>query len=503
MNFLNPLALLGLAAASIPVLLHLLNLRKLRTVDFSTLRFLEELRQTQVRRLKLQQILLLILRTLLIVFAVLAIARPTIPGSLPLLSATSRSSVVILVDNSGSMEAADARGPRLRQAKEAARQIIDGLRDGDEVVVLPMTGVDRSDVVAFSRTFSVAREQAERIVLTEGTADLPTALRSVSSLLLDATHAHREIYVISDAQRSIGWRAMGDSGRVLDVDASVFLVRIGNGQRGLEQNLSVDSIRVITALPQPDKPLEVEATVRNGSERDATEVLVSLSFNGTRVAQRAIDVPAGQARSVTLAAPPQRSGLIAAAVELENDAIDRDNVRWAGITIPERARVGVVGPPMETVFVRTVLSLPGMERNAPLVRSFATIGEAAPAMGDLDVVILCGGALASSDASVLRQFAEAGGGVVLFASDQSGHAEFLGSIGLAAGEILEAPSDAPYQVTTTDRKHPLFAGVFRNDQDNDRVVETPRIFRLRPATGGVDIVQTGGGALVSDRKSVV
>nr|MBP6509743.1 BatA domain-containing protein [Candidatus Kapabacteria bacterium] len=101
MNFLNPFALIGLAAASIPVLLHLLNLRRLRTVEFSSLRFLVELQQTRVRKLKLQQILLLILRTLLIVFAIIAIARPTIPGSLPLLSSTSRSSVVILIDNSG------------------------------------------------------------------------------------------------------------------------------------------------------------------------------------------------------------------------------------------------------------------------------------------------------------------------------------------------------------------------------------------------------------------
>ena len=90
MNFLNPFVLFGMLAAGIPLVLHLLNLRKLRTVEFSTLRFLEELQQTRVRNLKLQQILLLILRTLIIVFAVLAFARPTIPGNLPLLGAQQR-----------------------------------------------------------------------------------------------------------------------------------------------------------------------------------------------------------------------------------------------------------------------------------------------------------------------------------------------------------------------------------------------------------------------------
>ena len=60
MVFLNPLVLLGLAAAAIPLILHLLNLRKLRTIEFSTLTFLKELQQTKIRRLKLRQLLLLL-----------------------------------------------------------------------------------------------------------------------------------------------------------------------------------------------------------------------------------------------------------------------------------------------------------------------------------------------------------------------------------------------------------------------------------------------------------
>lgn len=499
MNFLNPFALIGLAAASIPVLLHLLNLRRLRTVEFSSLRFLVELQQTRVRKLKLQQILLLLLRTLLIIFAILAIARPTIPGSLPLLSSTSRSSVVILIDNSGSMEAADARGSRLRQAQATARQIVAGLQDGDEVAVLPMTGLDPGQTIDFSRTFSVALDQIERITLTEGASNLPRSLRTISPLLDDALHLHREIYVVSDAQSSIGWRALDDSGRILDKDASVFLVRIGEGQRGLEQNLSVDSLHLVTKLLQADKPVEIEAAIRNGSERDATGVLVSMAFDGTRVAQRAVDIPAGTTRTVTLAAPPQRSGMIAASIELENDAIDRDNIRWAGYTVPARARVALSGPSAEAIFVRTVLELPGMERSSPIVRSYTTVSQAAPAMGDLDVIIISGGAVSQTETSLIRQFVEGGGGLLLFASEQPGIEALASACGLSMKDTQNAPEDAPFSVTTTDRAHPLFAGVFRDDGNRDRGVESPKVWRIRPAVGGVDIVQTGAGALVSEQ----
>jgi hypothetical protein len=75
MTFLNPLVLFGLAAAAIPVILHLLNLRKLKTIEFSTLTFLKELQQTKIRRLKVRQLLLLLIRTLIVILIVLSFAR--------------------------------------------------------------------------------------------------------------------------------------------------------------------------------------------------------------------------------------------------------------------------------------------------------------------------------------------------------------------------------------------------------------------------------------------
>ncbi|HEX9828971.1 MAG TPA: BatA domain-containing protein, partial [Bacteroidota bacterium] len=81
MTFLNPFILFGLLAAGIPILLHLLNLRKLRTIEFSTLSFLKELQRTKIRRIKIRQWLLLLLRTLLVICIVMAFARPTLKGS--------------------------------------------------------------------------------------------------------------------------------------------------------------------------------------------------------------------------------------------------------------------------------------------------------------------------------------------------------------------------------------------------------------------------------------
>ncbi|MDZ4744587.1 MAG: BatA and WFA domain-containing protein [bacterium] len=497
MNFLNPFVLFGMLAAGIPLVLHLLNLRKLRTVEFSTLRFLEELQQTRVRNLKLQQILLLILRTLIIVFAVLAFARPTIPGNLPLLGAQQRASVVILVDNSASMEAADQQGPRLRQALATARQIVSSLKDGDEVAVLPLSGFDAQRTVTFTSTFTVAREMIDRIAVADDRSDLPRMLRVVDKLFKEARHVHHEVFVISDMQTSLTRRDASDSGVVLADGATMFVVRIGDGLTALEQNLSVDSLNVITKLFQPDKPVEIEAIIRNGSKTDAVGIPVSMAFDGVRVAQRAVDVPAGTTRSVVVAAPPQRRGIIAAHVEVENDAIDRDNIRYAGIIVPPRARVLLVGAQSDIMFLRTALSLPGMEQASPEVSIANTAAEAASRLGSTDVVMISGSAMSTADAAVFKQWVERGGGLVLFANESPSILQALPSFGFTPGAIRSAPANEPWTVTSIDRSHPLFVGVFKG-ADEKRMVESPRIERQLPVTGGVTIMSTSAGPLISE-----
>ena len=78
MNFIHPLALLGLAAAAIPALLHLLQRRTPPELEFPAVRYLSEAERESARRMKLRHLLLLLLRTLLIVVIVLAAARPLV-----------------------------------------------------------------------------------------------------------------------------------------------------------------------------------------------------------------------------------------------------------------------------------------------------------------------------------------------------------------------------------------------------------------------------------------
>ena len=72
MTFFNTALLAGFAAVAIPVLIHIFSRRRYPLIDFSTLRFLRKLQRQQMRKLRLRQWLLLLLRTLAILFIVLA-----------------------------------------------------------------------------------------------------------------------------------------------------------------------------------------------------------------------------------------------------------------------------------------------------------------------------------------------------------------------------------------------------------------------------------------------
>ncbi|HTY01249.1 MAG TPA: BatA domain-containing protein, partial [Bacteroidota bacterium] len=122
MTFLNPFMLFGLVAASVPLVIHLLNLRKLRTVDFSSLRFLKELQRSSIRRVKIRQWLLLAIRTLLIVTLVFAFARPALHGTFAgFLGGRASTAMLLLIDDSPSTSARNDRGEIFPQIRAAAQ----------------------------------------------------------------------------------------------------------------------------------------------------------------------------------------------------------------------------------------------------------------------------------------------------------------------------------------------------------------------------------------------
>ena len=124
MEFLNFSLLWFLPLASVPILLHLLTLHRLRTVELSTFRFLFDSYVQQRRRMRLLEWLIAALRTLFLLFLIFAISRPLMSEHWQALfgsgSDGSGREVVMLVDCSASMNAATGGERAIVRAKKAA-----------------------------------------------------------------------------------------------------------------------------------------------------------------------------------------------------------------------------------------------------------------------------------------------------------------------------------------------------------------------------------------------
>jgi hypothetical protein len=208
LNFLNPLFLFGLTAAAIPILIHLFTRRRPRELPFPSLAFLSEVHQSEIRRLKLKQWLLLLLRALAVACLALAMSRPALKGGAGGGQAAgpgpgAASTLVALVDVSGSMGAPAADG---RPLAAGARRVVDDLLStmgpGDELLLVPYDRVPRPVSERPLGDAGRLRAASQALQPSAASTDHAAAL-ALAARALRASHAlNRELFWISDFQRA-------------------------------------------------------------------------------------------------------------------------------------------------------------------------------------------------------------------------------------------------------------------------------------------------------------
>ncbi|MDQ1264949.1 MAG: hypothetical protein QG635_99 [Bacteroidota bacterium] len=503
MQFLNPIVLLGLAAASIPLILHLLNLRKLKTIDFSTLKFIKELQKTRIRRLKLKQILLLILRTLIIIFTVLAFSRPAIEGHIPGIENFASSSVAILLDNSFSMDVSDESGNRFTQAKNTAEKIISSLKEGDEAILLQMSNADETINNGLTRNFALLKKDLNNCRISYRKADLEKSLRLASAAVEESKNINREIFIISDCQANIFSEDKKDSSKIIANNSGVYVVPIGYGSESDINNLSIDSVNVISRIFQIGKLIETEVTVKNNSKKEAKGAVVSLLFDNERMTQRSIDITESKIKKLPIAAAPQKPGVYDASVELESDALEADNRRYFGFIIHDKPSVALIGDVFQLVFLNKALSLANGAGQQAKVTVLLPNELAGSNLSNFDVIILSSGTYRNSDYQRIIQYIIGGGSALIFAEDAAQPEDFrhlLDTLGFGELQTKTFRDNQPGGFISVDKIHPLFEGVFKGNTDEKSIVESPKIFKAMPVPGGQQIIEMAGGAFLAESR---
>ena len=495
MTFLNPFVLFGLAAAAIPILLHLLNLRKLKTIDFSTLRFLKELQKTSIRKLKAQQIILLILRTLIVIFSVLAFSRPTIKSTLPSIGTHAKSSIIVVLDNSLSMDITDEDGNRFSKAKKLTSEILGALEEGDEMAFIPLSSLIKNRKRSFSRNFAWLKEEIDHCSVNPATASLNDGLRAAQGLLDASLHVNKEIYILTDLQQQEIHSLELDSIKLFDDKTSVFLLPSSESNNSIDQNISIDTAIFISRVYAKDKPVELQTKLYNSSVSDAKGIIVSVLFNGERGAQRTVDIGAGSYINVSLQGIPHTTGLIKGEIQIENDVLESDNHRYFSFIISSAPKVALIGNQLETDFISISIA-----PHASLLKSYSANQSASVHFEDFDLLILAA-TLSQTEMQRIDAYIQNGGSVLFFPSSTESIAvqqQFFSGMGLGPIIFQEFSESNPGICISADRQHPILQGVFKGFNSESGLGDSPKIIKALCSQAGQSIISMQGGSFLNE-----
>lgn len=410
LTFLQPALLPALFAAALPLLIHLLNRQRFQRIEFSNLMFLKVLKKDTMRRLKVRQILLLILRTLIVFFIVLAFTRPALQGRLSRgLGANVRTAAALLLDVSYSMGLRTERGTVMDLAKERASAVLDVLRTGDEVFLIPFGDRPRVPERPTSDFEAVRKGLEEMEVSSEGT-NVEAALQAALRVLAGSSKPNREIYLITDRARN-GWafeEPIGPEGAGI----GFFLVSLGEWEWG---NVGIERVGMKEEIFAVSKPVTVEWSGRNFSDRAVEDAFAQLYAAGHRVNQSLFDVDPDGVGTFSFHVVPEKPGALSGYVEIEGDRLTTDDRRYFSVDIPGTIEVLLVGQtPGDTFYIHRALDPSGEGAGWMRVTDRTVDSVTGWSPGTYDVVVLSNVSRVSpTTLSALKAHVAAGKGVLI------------------------------------------------------------------------------------------
>jgi Aerotolerance regulator N-terminal len=472
-SFLNAGFLWALPAVAIPLLIHFLSRRRMPEVPFPTVQFLRALEPREIRRIRLRELLLLILRTLAVLLLVLAFARPSLEPRGAVIHAAA--AVGILLDDSESMGALDEQArPRMEEARARARAIVEAARSGDETTLAVSTSPGAATAARGGDRVRLGRWVDQRAP-TALPARMAPALERLRRELGQSRLKARELYVISDFQRT-NWdaAAIRELRAAAELGARIVLLpvvetRVANhGFVGADPELR----------PGPEgRGHELRARIENFADAPTERFAVRARRDETLIGVGDVSLKPDESRWISLSVEsrPAREGegdrvpRVPVVLESDRDALPADDRWYALLGAPARIRVlriaeGRAGAPAPR-YVPLALD-PGGDRSSGFEVEDAGPGALlglSPSRSDV-VILEDLASLSAEAAERVRAFHRGGGGVVVLLGP---HAEpqyytsrlLPGLVDLALDGLERAPAGSAFELRARMPGHPIIEGL--------------------------------------------
>jgi hypothetical protein len=347
LTFLNPFAWIAAVAAGIPLLIHLLSRRQARREMFPAIRFLRQVHRQEVRRIRLREWLLLLLRTLAVVCLMLAFSRPALQGTHGN-SSHSPTSMLALIDRSLSMRANGPKGSRFEEARSRISEVGALMEPGSEIQAVGFESKPAPLFEDFTHDPARFKTLTRGLQPGYGATDIAAAVREGARWLRGRPGLHRELFVVSDFQAagldSAAARTLAEDTKGLEV----YLVPVGSQGAQNAAWISAEAARVGAGG-------QVTGVIRNTSDEARKGALIEAAQGDRLLGAARADLPAHSDTRVTVALQGLGATDFGTMLRFPHDALEEDDHISVAFPSSKPMRVALVGPEDQRLYVEAAL----------------------------------------------------------------------------------------------------------------------------------------------------
>ncbi|MEJ8803537.1 BatA domain-containing protein [Pontibacter sp. H249] len=440
MAFVYPAFLFALAAVAIPIILHLIQLRRAKRVIFSNIKFIQLSKDITSSQKTLKEILILISRILFIIFLVLAFAQPFLPASNQNTS-SNPSDVAILVDNSFSLQnlQADQDYSVLTGAVERGKSITNLFPASTNFSVISDRRYSRG------KPLSMADAKVYLDELDHSASNFPF----ISSALYKPSH----IFILSDYQKRT---FRSELLQRYDSSTQVHVVPIAGASNS---NVAIDSIYLQDEFIRSNTDNLLHVRIRNTGSVVLEDIPVKLFVQDRQVAALSVDLAPQQVTEAVLNFEIQDNSPKQAYVQIDDFPVNFDNTYYFSLT------------PSSSITVTEITndkasSLQRLFGNEPVFKfgSYAAGNPDYAKITGSDVVILNSiDNLSSALATTVANYVKAGGTAIVVpgaAANSGSYAALFQSLNVSGRIVENSETGAKTALSAPDPNNPFFKSIF-------------------------------------------
>ncbi|MFM2093080.1 MAG: hypothetical protein RIS70_204, partial [Planctomycetota bacterium] len=451
-------ALAGVLCATIPFVIHLLNRRRYRVVEWAAMDFLRQALERNRRILHLRDLLLLLLRTAAVLLFGMALARPYLAGSSETFDGSQPLHAVLVIDNSLSMGYQLNNERLLDRAVLRAKEFVEKLPRGSRVSVIPVCG---SAMVSTGDPFDSKESAIDaigRIEVVDRSASIQRALNEAKRACETLPDMAKRVVLLGDQQRTT-WRDLPNTStweglppiQVVDLSPPEW------------ENTWIADLRLQDGLADTETAATFIVEIEHRGREARKDVQVTLRVDDAIVGSKTVNLePSEGARQVTFeyqfnAVNPQpgRAEFVSVSASLSPDRLPIDDERFMVVPVvaalpvvfidqyapqdedPLRQRLG------ETRHLRRllapVMSRSGAERQLVSIRHVRIGDLNRELLADARLVVIAGIDRPGAAVPLLREYVEQGGQLVIGAGAAFDPVAWNSDAWLDGEGILPAP----------------------------------------------------------------